>query len=470
MKKTFVITVFIFCLAQCYGQLKSHVDERVELTSLVFRLAGAEEYVNNDVENYANEVDIYFAKFKNHELIKYTKIIREKDEIAYNAVADIVDLLQIKNGKVMLAKNADIDCLLQDSRWKRETVLTFVEKLNKFYQATKFQSFFNQHKPLYAETEKRFDDFLSEINMAWFKVFFGQPLNNPVIYVSLLNGPSNYGGPMSCSNDSHRGSISIGCTRVDNDGIPVFYYNFDLFYTIIHELCHIYTNPLSLKYENDLIESGKIIFPYVKEKLAEVAYGNAETMLGEGFNNLCANMYCKENNFPFAQYNVRWNEEYGFIWMRRAVKFMDNFYAKRHLYPYIEDFMPQYVGFMNFTAKNIEQVVFEYEHSNPYVVSVFPPINSTVSADDIKEIRVVFSSPMWNSYGLGPSNDTTLLFPATKLLRGINPWDSEKKVFSIPVELEKGGNYGFKLSAGVFQSFETFPMKEDFEIKFSTEQ
>ncbi|MDR2839989.1 MAG: DUF4932 domain-containing protein, partial [Paludibacter sp.] len=406
-----------------------------------------------------------FAQFENHELIKYIKIIRERDSIAYNAVAATVAFLQIRNGKVELAKNADINCLLQDSRWKYETFTSFVKKLNKFYQDTKFKSFFNQHKALYAETEKRFDEFLSGINTEWFQKFFGTPLNNPIIYVSLLNGTSNYGGKVFCSEESP-GYISVGCTQVDNDGIPAFQYNFDLLYTIVHELCHIYTNSLSIKYENSLSESGKIIFPFVKEKLEKVAYGDAKTMLAEGFNNLCTNMYCMENNFPFSKYNIRDNEEYGFIWMRRAVKFMDDFYANRSLYPYITDFMPQYIEFINFTAKHIEQIAFEYEHSNPYVVNVFPAINSTVSVDT-KEIRIQFSCSMWSSYGIDNSEDSTLLIPS---MQEKAFWNDEKNILIIPVKLESEKNYGLALRADVFQSFDTFPMKENFEIKFNTEK
>ncbi|MDR3047008.1 MAG: DUF4932 domain-containing protein [Bacteroidales bacterium] len=465
MKRTFIFVFIFFAFVQCYAQLQSHVDERVELTSLVFRLAGAEEYINNEVENYVKDADAYFEKYKSHELIEYVKFIRERDDVAYNAVAGVIGLLQIKNGKVSLAKNADIDCLLQDSRWKRETFLKFVNLLNKFYKDSKFQKFFDQHKSLYAETEYRFDLFLSGINTRWFPHFFGKPLNSPTIYVSLLNGTSNYGGSFSCSEVSD-GYISIGCSQVDDGGIPVFEHNSDLFYTIVHELCHIFTNPLLGKYEKELSESGNLIFPYVKDKLENVAYGDAKTMLVEGFNNLFANMYCKETNFLFAQYTIRNNEESGFIWMRRTVKFMDNFYENKDLYSTINDFMPQLVEFMNFTAKNIEQVVFEYEHSNPYVVSVFPALNSTVSAD-IKEIQVNFSCPMWNSYGTSNSYDTTLISP---IRDGKPKWSINKETLIIPVKLEKGKNYGFNLSAGIFQSFETYEMKENFEIKFSTER
>jgi len=42
----FILSTNIFCIS--YAQLSSKVDERFELTSIVFRLAEGKEYVNNE--------------------------------------------------------------------------------------------------------------------------------------------------------------------------------------------------------------------------------------------------------------------------------------------------------------------------------------------------------------------------------------------------------------------------------------
>ena len=74
--------------------------------------------------------------------------------------------------------------------------------------------------------------------------------------------------------------------------------------------------------------------------------------------------------------------------------------------------MPQMVAFLNYCADNIEQIVFEYEHSNPYVINVFPIINSTAPTT-ITEICVDFSTKMHNCSGMMPTKDSTLIFPET---------------------------------------------------------
>ena len=42
------------------------VDQRVELMSIVARLAGYEEYVNNQFKSYAADVDSYFANSRDN--------------------------------------------------------------------------------------------------------------------------------------------------------------------------------------------------------------------------------------------------------------------------------------------------------------------------------------------------------------------------------------------------------------------
>ncbi|MDR0231255.1 MAG: DUF4932 domain-containing protein [Dysgonamonadaceae bacterium] len=468
--KTFIPLFFYFISIPilCSAQLKSYVDERMELTGIVWRLAEAEEYVNDEVMNYVADIDDYFAPYKSHPLIRYVKEIRERDLVAYNAVSGTIEFLEIKNGQIKLSPHADLNCLTEDPRWTKETFLTYIKLLNRFYKDSRFRAFFNKHKVLYAETEKRFDNFLYNIHAEWFDNFFGQSLEAPLIYVSLTNGTSNYGGAAPClDNILPYGSIIIGCSIVDSKGIPIFdeEINYGLLYTIIHELCHIHTEPIISQYQQDMKQAADIIFPYVKEALEKVAYGDAPTMISEGLNNLCANMYFRKYPTGMESYDVLHNEQYGFIWMRRAVKFMDNFNANRHVYSHIKDFMPQIVSFINSCADNIEQIVFEYNHSNPYVINIFPGTNTTVSSD-IKEVRVDFSHSMHNARGTFPCKDTTAIHPNI----GDEFWSEDKKTLIIPVKLEQGRKYGFTLPAYVFQSEERFPMKKNVEILFQTEE
>jgi len=462
-----LLLLSIITVLPTLAQLKTKVDERFELTSIVFRLAGAEEYVNNEVSSYISDIDNYFSRYKNHALIGYIKKIRERDKIAYDAVSGSTDLLEIKKGKIQIKPRVNIAKYIKnDDRWSEATLTEYFQLLNLFYKDTKFHLFFNAHTDFYKQAEARLDDVVNKINISWFESFFGKPLKNPAIYASLCNGKSNYALSSSghIDNPIEKFGIVIGCSQIDEAGIPVFD-TISLVPIIIHEFCHHFTNPLVDKYEDELISSAEKIFPYVKEQLNRVAYNTPNSIYGEGFNNLFVNMYYRENPTTTDKYEIVKNERHGFIWMERATVFMDNFYSNRKVYPYIDDFMPQLIGFLKFVSKNIEIITNEYKNKNPYVVNIFPISDSEIDAC-LREITVHFSHPMWNSFAIFPSQEEGLNIPENSNF----VWSQDRKKLIIYVSLKNDSTYGFTLPKYVFQSENAYPMLEDFHVKFKTKK
>lgn len=151
-------------------------------------------------------------------------------------------------------------------------------------------------------------------------------------------------------------------------------------------------------------EAAEKIYPHVEKAMQRNAYPAASLTIGEWLNNLFVLMYYKEHVDPEMfdlQTNV--NMRRGFIWMDRSVDFMENFYAHRDLYPHIEDFMPQLIGFLNYTADNMDIIVQQYEGSRPYITNVFPALGTDISG--FEQIVVTFSEPMvtdtWGFNGSG---------------------------------------------------------------------
>ncbi len=86
-----IITKIIFLNLNAFCQkseilAESKVDERVELLSIVFRLAGNREYCSKMFPNYVQNIEEYFTPFKYHELIIYTKNKIRAKGINYDAV------------------------------------------------------------------------------------------------------------------------------------------------------------------------------------------------------------------------------------------------------------------------------------------------------------------------------------------------------------------------------------------------
>lgn len=80
-------------------KLTPKVDERVEIVSIVFRLAGAEEYSQNYNKKYTTDINTYFEPYKNSEIIEFIKENRNKNGLGYDAVMSMALHLSFKNGK-----------------------------------------------------------------------------------------------------------------------------------------------------------------------------------------------------------------------------------------------------------------------------------------------------------------------------------------------------------------------------------
>lgn len=201
--------------------------------------------------------------------------------------------------------------------------------------------------------------------------------------------------------------------------------------------------------------------------MRKIAYGSAQTTMTEWFVNLLAILYVQQHPDAMiltVNYLNRYHQNIGFIWMERSMLFMQHFLEHRDKYPFIDDFMPQIVNFVNYTAANFEQVLDEFNHRQPYVVDVFPLPGSTVDPE-IDTIVFRFSEPMIDAFGTVPANDTSILSPPTE---GASFWKDDR-TFIRPVKkgsLQKGKTYGFYLLKNYFQSRRTYAMKEDLLYTF----
>ncbi|MBP1631465.1 MAG: hypothetical protein H6Q15_2358 [Bacteroidetes bacterium] len=456
------ITILFFSINFSFANLNAKVDERFELTSIIFRLANANEFVNNNVPNYVQDIDNYFKSYKNDTLIKFVKRIREDRGIGYDAVSNITGHLLITKNTVCISPKVNIHnlCVIDD-RWNLNNINTFVKLLNKFYKKTGFHNFYVKHNSLYEKTQSNFNVIFNQIESNWFQSFFGKSLPNQDIIVNLCNGSSNYSLTVQNNNNTNTYGIIIGCVKVDKNRIPIF--DESIIPTIIHEICHQYTVPLIKSNIKDFLTSANAIFPFIEDKMRLFAYGDPETLIYENINRLCVNAYFKEYPNFFEQYYIKNDEDVGFIWMDDMVTSLDNFYNNREVFKSFSDYLPQLSCFMKYVSDNFETVQLLYKEKYPVIVSVFPNINSIVS-DSINEIRITFSRPMWDASSISVTNDSTLLKPKLKLTN----WSDDKKTFVISTELSPNTNYGFTLNHALFLSDKAYSLKDDFIIKFNT--
>lgn len=117
MRKFICLFLLMFCVATSHAQMTSKIDPRFELTSIAFRLAGAQEYAQCGVPVYAKQIDNHFLQYAEHPLIAFIRQIRNDYGIGYDAVSSSADWLMIEKDTVKLQLGYDAaDIAKADSR------------------------------------------------------------------------------------------------------------------------------------------------------------------------------------------------------------------------------------------------------------------------------------------------------------------------------------------------------------------
>ena len=159
------------------------------------------------------------------------------------------------------------------------------------------------------------------------------------------------------------------------------------------------------------------------------------------------------------------DEESGYIWMGRAMGFMENFLADRTLYPTVKEFMPQIVAFTNELPEKWDTIAAEFENRHPYVTDIYPA--GGVIPEGVSIVRIRFSEPMLEGIqGLMRIEGYEMLpfdFKASC-------WEDERTFVIKLGPLEPGMTYGVGLNKGMFYDSDLVSFAEDYKIVFKAEQ
>ena len=70
--------------------LASRVDPRVELLSIVFRLAGNSEYNMSPLKTYTADIDAYFSPYKEHPAVALARKLAGEREVGFDELVDLL--------------------------------------------------------------------------------------------------------------------------------------------------------------------------------------------------------------------------------------------------------------------------------------------------------------------------------------------------------------------------------------------
>ena len=427
--------------------LAARVDPRVELMSIIFRLAGNREY-NMPISRspYASDVEKRFGPHRNDAVIAFARQLHRSRGVSYDAVMSMALHIKDLDGWAE-AVPFDKPPKRLDARWKPDQARQFVKLARQFAVKTDFAKFFDEHKNLYRQAEERMTRQLGRHKYRqWFDRFFGgKPKAGFSVVVGLLNGGSCYGSGVVYPDGTEEIVPIIGCWKFDRQGVPVFDDSFAD--TIAHEFCHSYTNPLVDGFADQLEPAGAKIWPHRAAQMRRQAYGNWRTMMYESLVRACVVRFVlDQSGQAAAQRAAEAEAQRGFTWTAGLAKLLAQYEANRRKYPKLDKFMPQVAEFFNRTAKDLAK-----QSANAPKVLQITPANGDQKVDpSVKTIVIRFDREMtdgsWSIVGGGPK------FPK---ITGNMAYDRKRMVLSVPVSLQPNRQYEFWLNSGKFAGFKS---------------
>ena len=340
---------------------KPHIDRKVELLSIVFRLAERPEYSSNVFKLYYDRIEQYFEEYKNHELIQFTKSIIGERGLSYDSPMWMAIYLD-DNMKPLT--NVSSSIWQRDPRWTKENVEKFIPLLQQFAKDTKFDVFFNENTDLYNDAVKCFATMYEPLDLNWYLNFYGKEPSETFSIILGLVSYSNYGPSIDYTDGSRKVFSIVGVLHSDSTGMPKFEYNPLASITIIHEFHHSFINYLIDKNKEAFRESGEKIFSVVKETMAKQAYNTWEIMMYEALVRAAVIKYVKDSDYyqnkmgnyyqQMIEFLINSEKENGFFWIEELVAELESYNNQRGVYPTLENYLPKLIEAYNTWAEKIQ--------------------------------------------------------------------------------------------------------------------
>lgn len=478
MKNFFVLLLWgmlIPCVSMAQNSLPVNFDERTDLLSVVFRLAGNPEYNKCGISAYSQQVDEYFADYKQHQVVTLAQQYVQNSGISYDAVVSYAMHLVLPskdNEQITIdthfKKGADVSF----DRWSEQEKQEFLQPLNDFYTKTKFHQWYESTRNVREEAISSFNENITgNIDLAWFNQFFGSIKNADFqIVLSLLVGPNNYGCSATLDNGVDKFAPVIGCAQIDSSG-KVVYTNYNVILPIvIHEFCHGFCNQLNAQNWTSMQKRVEEVFKLNAAKLSQMAYTDAETMMNETFVRSCVIRYVVDHQSG-ADVNKLMQNENEFYLVPTLVESLTRYESNREKYATMADYMPELVKDVNaFDVKSFQKQQKQMKKLLGHVKKCSIK-NMAKNIPAGKQTLVIeFSKPMVPGIALGYGNGDGKFLDLAASLRQSFSWSNDHKTLSVYLDLQPDTHYAFSILGDYFSTEDGHALDKTTYIDFWTKK
>jgi len=413
---------------------RAGTDPRIEMMSILFRLAGNSEYHQCRIPAYDKAIETYFVRYQNHQAVELARSLRTgfegpmKMAVYLRDPDSLAELVPFDRAHLHLYEG-----------WDPVKARNFLAAARQFCVDSKFADFVKSQQALYHNVDVRLQAALRDKgDLDWFRRFFASP--QPALFVivpGLANGAPSYAARVVDDGGTQELYAIPGVQTVDTEGLPIFDAAWRL--TMVHELAHMFTDPAAAKFAPQMEKSLRQIYTAAAEGMQRQSYNNWRTLLNQSLARAVGIEYVTEHDGPdAARMVIRQDQSRSFFWMPGLVKVLDSYRNSRDQFPTFESFMPRVVEYFIGLAPGIQGLV---DRVQPKVVSTSIAEGAQNVDPASKSIVVRFSMPM-NRVGPG----------ATAKAAG-GRFDTAGTVLTIPVMLEPERDYAIPIRWSGGQAF-----------------
>ena len=324
------------------------VDPRVELMSVIFRLAGNPEYAECNLPRYESEVKGHFAGFGDHRAVRLAAELRERRYVRWAAPISLaVHIADAHSLTPMVPLDPPPPGL--DRRWEPMETSDFLDAARDFAHRSGFGGFISAHQDLYLGAARQMEEALARWgHLDWFDAFYGGVTRDRFhVVVALLTGQNSYGASFQ-GPDAREIYAVQAVDGAGDEGLPVF--DHDTVGCIVHELSHAYVTPMIHEHACEFEHAGEQIFPAGKTDIE--GYGSWLEMTHETLVRACEmRYYITYLGDEATARKLAWNARAGFALVEPLFELLAGYESDRQRYPTLTAFIPEIVRLFEDKAK-----------------------------------------------------------------------------------------------------------------------
>ena len=267
------------------------VDRRVELLSVLCRLAGVPPYAESISSPYARAVQEHFAPFAQHPAVAATRALMREHGISYDAPVELAAYL---DDSIRPMRSLDPLPPGLDPRWKDVDLDAYLQDVRDFAAAARFDDFHRSQGDYHAAVENAIRAYLADRRVVdWFDETFGRRHNASYRVVpGLLTG----GHGFSTTAKQRDGGLDVAqivfLEGTDERCVPRPSTR-SLEY-LVHEFAHSYVNPIFEARAGEMRASALPLFREVEPAMRAQAYTTYPIMVNEAVVRAIQILYLRE--------------------------------------------------------------------------------------------------------------------------------------------------------------------------------